>query len=166
MEFIKIIGPDHFLVNANLLGSKEAWLWIGGREDGPSDNDDERVKREREEEKLHPRVGEDGKTRPSGIEVVRIKRHADYPDWYEIDTSTWSAGKYRFNIHGDAHQETDHGTALTPEIRDKEYSWLNIGNPKDYPEDQQAFIYQEHNGQGFCIRIEIGTDRLIKPAGQ
>lgn len=165
MEFIKVIGKDSFLINADLLGVEEAWLWIGGREEGPTDNDDERVMKEREEEKLHPRVGEDGKVRPSGIEAVRVKRHQEYPDWYEINTTTWSSGKYRFNLYGDANEKTPMGSSINREIRDKEYSWLGIGDPESYSSDQKAFIYYEKNGQGFCIRIEILPDRSIMPAG-
>lgn len=164
MDFIKIIGPDCFLVRADLLGTEKAWLWIGNDPEGPTDDDSERVRREREEISRHPVIGADGKQRPAGIEAMEVSRNKEYPDWYEINTSNWSAGVYRCNLHGVANEATPSGTLLNPDVRDLEYSWLTVPNPEILSLDQRKFVYQERNGRGFCIRINITAQRDITPA--
>lgn len=68
-DFIKIQDQNLLLINTKTLGLKEAQLWIGPNPNGPSDNNDERVLKERakmEADKDKPNQ------RISGIEVVNL----------------------------------------------------------------------------------------------
>jgi hypothetical protein len=161
-EYLKIIGKNVFLINKEILGLNEAQLWVG-KADGPTDNDDERVRRERaEEEKLK----DEPNRRPFGIQAVNITESAENPGWYEVNVSSWPAGIYRFNPHGRAKVETQNGTPLR-EIRDGQYSWPNYSDEEIAVMDdsQKDFFYLEKNNAGFCFRLEITADREIKPAG-
>lgn len=162
-DFIKIKSKNIFLLNTDLLGLKDAQLWIGTRPDGPSDNDDKRVAEERSMEEA--KKGEPDH-RISGIEAVDLVQSENEPGWFEVDTSTWVPGIYRFNIHSQAGIKAPDGTDLRP-IRDGQYSWPVFSDEylqalSDY---QKSFLYLEPNKAGFCIRIEIKPDREIKPAG-
>lgn len=162
MEFLKK-GRDRFFLNMELLGTPVAQLWIGFAPDGPTDNDDARVRREREE---YERKKAAGLTkRPGGVNAQEVRESIDEKGWYEVDTSGWEAGVYRLNIHGPAGIQAPHGTKLRS-IRDGEYSWP--GFPEDLaslPDEQQRYLYLERNDAGFCIRIEVTSDREILPAG-
>lgn len=166
MDIIQTEGKKIFL-NKELLGVDKAQLWIGFAPEGPADNDDERVARERveyeEERKRAEAAGEP--IRPGGIEAFDVEESKERSGWYEVEISTWPAGKYRFNIHGLENQITPHGTQLRG-VRDGEYSWA--GFPEDLttiPEDQKEYLYLEKNNAGFCMRIEVTEDHQIKPAG-
>lgn len=162
-QFIKIQDKDLFLLNTELLGLKEAQLWIGPNPDGPIDNNDERVLKERAQEELE-------KNKPdhkiSGIEAVDLIESEKFPNWFEINTSNWQPGIYRFNIHSKAYIQAPNGTKLRP-IRDGQYSWPSSSDEDlvNLPDEQKQFLYLEKNKAGFCIRIEITEDREIKPAG-
>ncbi|MDX9913905.1 MAG: hypothetical protein RBS77_04980 [Candidatus Moranbacteria bacterium] len=159
-NFIKIKDKNLFLLNVEILGVNEAQLWIGTNPDGPLDNDDQRVLAERQKVKDNP------EQRISGIEAVDLKESQLSPDWFEVDTSGWISGIYRFNIHGKAGIETPNGTPLR-EIRDGEYSWPNFSDDflLGLSDEQKQFLYLERNKAGFCMRIEILEDGEIKPAG-
>lgn len=162
-EFIKIKDKDLFLLSKELLGIAEAQLWIGVSPDGPADNDDARVLAERAREELE-------KTKPghriSGIEAVDLVESTQYPGWFEVNTSGWVEGIYRFNIHSKANVQAPNGTPLRP-VRDGQYSWPNFSDEDlvNLPNEQKQFLYLERNKAGFCMRIEITAEREIKPAG-
>jgi len=162
-DFIKIQDKNLFLLNIELLGLEEAQLWIGPSPDGPTDNNDERVLRERVEE-------ENKKSEPdhriSGIEAVDLLESEGFPGWFEVDTSTWQPGVYRFNIHSKANVQAPNGTPLRP-IRDGQYSWpcFSDENLINLSDEQRGFLYLERNQAGFCMRIEKNEDGEIKPAG-
>lgn len=114
-EFIKIQDKNLFLLNVEILGINEAQLWIGPNPDGPLDNDDQRVLSERERHRENP------ERRISGIEAVDLTVSEKFPGWFEVDTSSWISGVYRFNIHSKSGVEAPNGTPLRT-IRDGEYS--------------------------------------------
>jgi len=162
-EFIRIQDKDLFLLNVELLGVSEAQLWIGPSPDGPTDNNDERVLNERaraesEKRKLNGRI--------SGIEAVNLLESKRFPGWFEVNTSKWPPGIYRFNIHSKPYIQAPNGTKLRP-IRDGQYSWPNFTDDflLNLPDKQKKFLYLERNKAGFCMRIEIMPDRNIVPAG-
>lgn len=157
-EFIKIENKDLFLLNTELLGLKEAQLWIG-RPDGPKDDDDEKVMARREEDKkINPLLG---------IEAVDLSESEKYPGWFEVNTSNWPTGIYRLMLHSKTGIQAPNGTKLNPQARDLQYSWPKIDENfiENLGEDCKKFIYKEPNKRGFCIRIEITPERKIKPAG-
>jgi hypothetical protein len=156
-KFIKIQDKNLFLLNAELLGLPEAQLWIG-RPDGPADDDDQKVaERRRDDKKINSILG---------IEAVDLKVSENFPGWFEVDTSSWPAGIYRFNIHSRMNVQAPNGTELQ-DMRDLEYSWPKFSD--EYllrlPEEQKEFLYLEKNKRGFCMRIEKTTDGELKPAG-
>lgn len=163
-EFIRIQNKNLFLLNTELLGLKEAQLWIGERADGPADDNDERVLRERAENEAKKGMPE---YKISGIEVMDLMESEKYPGWFEVDTSNWPAGIYRLMVHSKAGVQAPNGTKLNPQARDLQYSWPIF--PDEYlanlPEDLKKFLYLEPNKRGFCIRIEITPEREIKPTG-
>jgi len=157
-DFIKIENRDLFLLNTELLGLKEAQLWIG-RPDGPKDDDDEKVTARRmEDEDINPILG---------IEAVDLIESEKYPGWFEVNTSKWPTGIYRLMLHSKAGVQAPNGTKLNPQARDLQYSWPIFPDEylKNLSEDLKKFLYQEPNKRGFCIRIEITPEREIKAAG-
>ena len=162
-ELIKIQDKNIFLLNKELLGLDEAQLWIGPNPDGPTDNDDARVARERAKAEVEKDLPG---SRISGIEAVDLKESEDFSGWFEVNTTDWAIGMYRFNIHSKAGMSAPNGTPLRP-IRDGQYSWPNFSNEDllNLPDDQKQFLYLERNKAGFCLRIEITPDREIKSAG-
>ena len=154
-DLIKIQAKNLFLLNKDLLGLDEAQLWIG-KADGPSDDDDKRVQREREEAKTKGEI--------YGIEAVDLKSK---DGWFEVDVQNWPAGVYRLMLHGKAGIKAPNGTELKNE-RDLEYFWPKISEEtlKELSEEQKKFIYREKNGRGFCFRIKINENREIIPAGE
>lgn len=162
-DFIKIQENNLFLLNKEILGLREAQLWIGSSPEGPTDNDDGRVLKERaEEDKKKDMLGH----RPSGIEAINLVESKNFPGWFEVVTTDWPAGIYRFNIHGLSGVKTPNGTELRP-IRDGQYSWPNYTDEYlfNLPDEQKEFLYLEKNNAGFCMRIEITEDRRIKAVG-
>lgn len=162
-NFIKIQDKNLFLLNIELLGLDEAQLWIGPNPDGPTDNDDQRVLQERaKEEKNKNKPGH----RISGIEAVNLTKSKNFSGWFEIDTTSWQAGIYRFNIHSKPYIQAPNGTELRT-IRDGQYSWPNFSDKflLNLPDEQKQFLYLEKNRAGFCMRVEITKEREIKPAG-
>ncbi len=162
-EFIKVQGKNLFLLSVELLGLKEAQLWIGPSAEGPTDNNDERVLKERAKEEKNK--GEQGH-RISGIEAVDLLEGKNFPGWFEVDTSNWEPGIYRFNIHSKAYIQSPVGTPLRP-IRDGQYSWPGFSDEDlmNLPDEQRSFLYLERNKAGFCMRIEKKESGEIKPAG-
>ncbi len=162
-NFIKIQDKNLFLLNKELLGLGEAQLWIGPNPDGPIDNNDQRVLQERVKE-------ESEKNKPghriSGIEAVNLTESKNFPGWFEVDTSDWQSGIYRFNIHSRPYIQAPNGTELRP-IRDGQYSWPNFSDEflLNLPDEQKQFLYLEKNKAGFCMRIEILESQEIKSAG-
>jgi len=157
-DFVKIQGNDLFILNKDLLGLDEAQLWISKAE-GPTDNDDERVKKEREEAKAKGEI--------YGIEAMDLIASQKYPGWFEVSTINWPVGTYRLIIHSRAGVKAPNGTELQ-NLRDAEYSWPKISEEtiKLLSEEQKKFIYREKNGQGFCFRIKINEDRSMESAGE
>jgi hypothetical protein len=162
-QFIKIQDKNLFLLNTELLGLKESQLWIGPNPDGSIDNNDERVLKERAQEELEK---DKPNHRISGIEAVNLIESEKFPNWFEIDTSNWRSGIYRFNIHSKPYIQAPNGTPLRP-IRDGQYSWPSSSDEDlmNLPDEQKQFLYLEKNKAGFCMRIEITEDREIKSAG-
>lgn len=162
-DFIKIHSADLFLLNKNLLGTSEAQLWIGERAEGPADDDDERVLRERKENEAKKGTPE---YKISGIEAVNLRESEKFPGWYEINTANWKAGIYRLMVHGKANEKTPYGSPISPS-RDLQYSWPVFPDEylKSLSPELKKFLYLERNKRGFCIRIEITESREIKPAG-
>ncbi len=160
---IKIQDKNLFLLNRDLLGLPEAQLWIGPNPDGPTDNNDERVLRERAEAETNKsKTGH----RISGIEAINLSESVDFPGWFEVNTSDWQPGIYRFNIHSLPNIQAPNGTPLRP-IRDGQYSWPNFSNDflLNLPDEQKQFLYLEKNKAGFCLRIEKTEPGEIRPAG-
>lgn len=157
MELIRIQDKNLFLLNTELLGLKEAQLWIG-HPDGPADDDGERVQREREEDKAKNAI--------YGIEAANLKESENHPFWLEVDTSAWPAGAYRFMVHDHAGIQASNGTSLR-DMRDGQYSWPNISDDvlMNLSNSQKKFLYLEENKRGFCFRIKIDDNRNIEPAG-
>lgn len=162
-QFIKVQDKNLFLLNTDLLGLKEAQLWIGVGPGGPADNNDERV--------LQERARADAKKgrsdyRISGIEAVDLLESEKFSGWFEVDTSIWQLGVYRFNVHSKAGVPAPNGTPLRP-IRDGQYSWPNFSDEDllNLPLEQKGFLYLEPNQAGFCMRIEKTPEGEIKPAG-
>lgn len=162
-SFIKIQDKNLFLLNVELLGLSESQLWVGPSPDGPADNDDRRVLKERsmEEEKINK-----PNYRISGIEAVDLLESQSFLGWFEIDVSIWPIGVYRFNIHSKSGVQAPNGTPLRP-IRDGQYSWPNFSDESllNFPDEQKQFLYLEKNQTGFCMRIEITEERKIRSAG-
>lgn len=162
-QFIKVENKNAFLLSMDLLGLPEAQLWIGVNPDGPADNDDRRVLQERTQEEMEKyKPGH----RPSGIEAMNLSESKDFPGWFEVDTSNWPAGIYRFNIHSHPDVQSPNGTKLRP-IRDGQYSWPGFSDEYllNLDPEQKQFLYLEKNKAGFCMRVEITADREIKAAG-
>lgn len=162
-EFIKIKNKNLFLLNTELLGLEEAQLWIGPSPEGPTDNNDERVLKERAEEEMKK---DEPSHRISGIEAVDLLESEKFPGWFEVDTSDWQPGIYRFNIHSKAYVQSPKGTPLRP-IRDGQYSWPGFSDEDlmNFSDEQKSFLYLEKNKAGFCMRIEKMEDGEIRPAG-
>ncbi|MFA5129092.1 MAG: hypothetical protein WC445_04005 [Patescibacteria group bacterium] len=162
-EFIKVQDKNLFLLNTELLGLREAQLWIGSRVEGPTDNNDERVLKERAEEETNKNTPGH---RISGIEAVDLLESEKFPGWLEVDTSDWQPGIYRFNIHSKAYVQSAKGTPLRP-IRDGQYSWPGFSEEDlmNFCDEQKSFLYLEKNKAGFCMRIEKTEDGGIRPAG-
>ncbi len=163
-ELIRIVGADMFLLRKDLLGTLTAQLWIGPSPDGPFDNDDQRVARERAmAEMQRGQVG----WRISGIEAMTVHADTVHEGWYFVPTNLWVPDTYRFNIHGLKGVQTPSGGKLEPQVRDWEYSWPQIADELivALPPEQQDFLYLEKNHAGFCFRITVTPDRCIKPAG-
>lgn len=162
-EFIKVQDKNLFLLNTELLGLEEAQLWIGPKPEGSSDNSDERVLKERAEEEMKKN---EPSHRISGIEAVDLVESKNFPGWFEVDTSTWQPGIYRFNIHSKPYIQAPRGTPLRP-IRDGQYSWPGFSDEDlmNFSDEQKDFLYLEKNKAGFCMCIEKTEDGEIKPAG-
>ncbi len=162
-EFIKIQDKDLFLLHTDLLGVPEAQLWIGTTPDSPTDNDDERVLRDRARAELEKMQAG---WRISGIEAVNLSQSTRFPNWFEVNTKNWAPGVYRFNIHSRPYIKAPHGTELRP-IRDGQYSWPYFSDEylRNLSDAQKQFLHLGSNKAGFCMRIEITNDRDIKPMG-
>jgi len=162
-EFIKVAGENLFLLNKGLLGASEAQLWIGERAEGPTDDNDERVLRERKENEAKRGTPE---YKISGIEAVNLRESEKFSGWYEVNTADWKAGVYRLMIHGKANEKTSYGSPISPS-RDLQYSWPIFPDEylKNLSLELKKFLYLEKNKRGFCIRVEIVDSREIKPAG-
>lgn len=156
-NFIKIQDKNLFLLSIEILGLSEAQLWIG-KADGPADDEDQKVAQRREEDKRANSI--------LGIEAMDLKASEKFPGWFEVETSAWPAGIYRFNIHSRANVHAPNGTELQ-NSRDLEYSWPKFSDEDilNLPEDQKEFLYLEKNKRGFCMRIEKMEDGELKPAG-
>jgi len=70
-------------------------------------------------------------------------------------------------IHSKADTKTPNGSELE-DRRDRQYSWPKIMEEVAVAmsEDQINFIYREKNGQGFCFRVKINSNRTLEPAGE
>jgi len=69
-NFIKIQDKDLFLIGTELLGVSEAQLWLS-RPDGPTNNDDDRVNKQRTEDRAAGLV--------YGIEAIDLTKSQNYP---------------------------------------------------------------------------------------
>jgi len=156
-KFIKIQDKNLFLLSVELLGLSEAQLWIG-RPDGPADDDDAEVAvRRREDKKTNPILG---------IEAADLRASEKYSGWFEVDTASWPAGIYRFNIHSRTNVQAPNGTELKS-VRDLQYSWPKFSDEylQNLDEEQKKFLYLEKNKRGFCMRIEKIKEGELKSAG-
>ncbi len=156
------IQQNKILLAKAYLGSDQAFVWIGPHEIGPSDDDDDRVVRDRQ---LAEEAWQIGQTkRPSGINAFVIT-DTDGDGYYELDTTGWEPGCYRFMYHGKENAETPFGTDLDPEKRDLQYSWAKIPDQVRDQSELKPFVYWEPNGRGFCFRVEVMQTGEVFPAG-
>lgn len=159
-------GKNVLKLSEKLLGTKEAWFWVGSAY-SPLDNDDTRVKETRElMGKYYPHV-------PYGMwvgnkegeKMVALKNNDGF---YEVDLSWWPVGSYRLNLHTNAGEESPYGSPLHPEKRDQDCSWAKIDS-EEWSEEQKAtlqpFLHREENGAGTSIRILIRPDRSVEAFG-
>lgn len=157
---IKIVGTK-ILLAKKYLGLDEAQIWIGPDEEGPTDDDDEKVLLRRKKAEENYKLGRT--KRPSGISIFSIKDD-DSDGYYELETSDWKSGLYRFNYHGKANEKSLHGSKLNLAKRDLEYSWAVFSDEIINYSEVKPFVYDEPNGRGFCFRVKI-EDNKIEPAG-
>jgi hypothetical protein len=159
-------GKNVLKLSDKLLGTEEAWLWVGSAY-GPIDNDDARVKETRElMEKYYPYV-------PYGMwvgnkegeKMIALKNKDGF---YEVDLSWWPVGSYRINLHTNVGEESPYGSKLNPEKRDQDCSWAPIDSKQWGAEDNaslQPFLHTEENGAGTSVRILIRPDRGVEAFG-
>lgn len=159
-------GKNVLKLSEKLLGTKEAWLWVGSAY-SPLDNDDTRVKETRAlMAKYYPHV-------PYGMwvgnkegeKMVALKNTNGF---YEVDLSWWPVGSYRLNLHTNAGEESPYGSKLNPEKRDQDCSWAPIDSQAWSEEDQASiehFLHTEENGAGSSLRILIRPDRSVEAFG-
>lgn len=149
-----------------LLGTDEAWVWVGSGY-SPMDNNDERVKETRAlMEKYYNFV-------PYGMWVGNKKEETAVPlilenAYYTLDTSWWPVGVYRLNLHTNAGQESPYGSKLRPEKRDLDCSWAPIDSEQWTEEEKESlrpFLHKEENGAGSSLRILIRPDHTIEALG-
>lgn len=159
-------GKNTLKLSEKLLGTNEAWLWVGSAY-SPLDNDDTRVKETRElMEKYYPHV-------PYGMwvgnkEGEKMLTLKNNDGFYEVNLSWWPVGAYRLNLHTNTGEESPHGSPLHPEKRDQDCSWAPIDS-QEWSEQQkttlQPFLHREENGAGSSLRILIRPDRSIEAFG-
>lgn len=149
-----------------LLGTPEAWLWVGTGY-GPRDNNDKRVQETRAlMETYYPYV-------PYGMWVGNQKAGTQVPltdvdGWYMADVSWWPEGTYRLNLHTLAGVSSPIGSPLKPENRDQECSWAPLDAAPWGSEEHTSlipYLHTEENGSGMSLRILIRPDRSIEPFG-
>jgi hypothetical protein len=152
--------PNQVSFSKELLGTDEAWLWVGSAY-SPLDNDDRRVKETRDlMEKCYSHV-------PYGMRVGNKVGEAMEPmrvvdGQYVLDVSWWPVGAYRLNLHTAAGIESPYGSKLHTENRDQDCSWAALENFKD---QLSKFLHTEENGAGSSIRILIRPDRSVEAFG-
>lgn|GEM_PF-4120609 len=121
-------GKNVLKLSTKLLGTEEAWLWVGSAY-SPLDNDDARVKETRGlMEKYYPYV-------PYGMwvgnkegeKMVALKNTEDF---YVVDLSDWPVGSYRMNLHTHAGEASLYGLKLNPEDRSVKVECLLSGTRK------------------------------------
>ncbi len=157
-----LITLENHTVNFSekLLGSKEAWVWVGSAY-SPKDNDDDRVRETRDlMKKYYDYV-------PYGMWVGNRKEGVMKPlelqdGYYTLDTSWWPVGVYRINLHTSAGKESPSGSKLHPSQRDLECSWAPLEN---FKEELWPFLHKEENGAGYSLRFLIRPNRLVEPFG-
>lgn len=146
--------------SGKLLGSEEAWLWVGSAY-SPADNDDERVRASRElMEKYYPHV-------PYGMWVGNREDNRIVPlqgkdGYYVLNLGWWPVGVYRINLHTSSGIESPFGSKLHPENRDQDCSWTPL---ESFTEELKPFLHKEENGAGYSLRFLIRPDRSIEPFG-
>lgn len=159
-------GKNIVRLSDKLLGSEEAWLWVGSAY-SPLDNDDTRVKENRElMEKYYPYV-------PYGMwvgnrEDEKMTALKNDNGFYNVDLSWWPVGSYRMNLHTNAGEESSYGSKLNPEKRDHDCSWASIDSEQWSEEDNASirpFLHKEENGASFSLRILIRPDRSVEAFG-
>jgi hypothetical protein len=143
-----------------LLGSEEAFVWVGFGFD-PKDNNDARVQETRElMQRYCPYV-------PYGMGVGNGQKNWQAPmqaqdGMYSLDVSWWPVGVYRLNLHSKKGEETPFGSKLHPENRDQDCSWAKL---ESYQDELKGFLHKEENGAGHSIRFLIRPDRTIEALG-
>lgn len=151
-----------------LLGTEEAWLWVGTSY-GPKDNDDTRVKETRElMQKYYPYIPYGMWIGNKEAEQTRPLKDTANSGYYTADLSWWPAGAYRMNLHTKVGEESPLGSQLHPEKRDQECSWASLESGQWNTEESASirpFIHKEENGAGSSIRILIRPDRSIEAFG-
>lgn len=154
------ISPNQIQLSASLLGSDEAWVWVGSAY-SPLDNDDTRVKETRDlMEKYYPHV-------PCGMWVGNKEENGMKPlvsrdGFYALDVSWWPAGVYRINLHSSAGIESPYGSKLRPEKRDQECSWAPL---EKFQSELAKFLHKEENGAGYSLRFLIRPNRTLEAFG-
>lgn len=161
-------GLNTLKLSKKLLGTEEAWLWVGFGF-GPKDNDDERVLKTRElMEKYYPYVPYGmwvGNRRADGSMEAIVDTDSD--GYYGIDLSWWPEGAYRLNVHTQAGEASSVGSVLR-EQRDGEVSWAPLDSDIWNDEEKESlrpFLYKEENGAGYSLRILIKPNRTVEAFG-
>lgn len=155
------LSPNQILFSQSLLGTTEAWLWVGSAYSS-DDNDDTRVHETRElMSKYYAHV-------PYGMWVgnkfgTEMKAlHCNEDKFYTVDASWWPVGVYRMNLHTAAGVEAPFGSKLNSEKRDQDCSWTTL---EKFQKDLPQYLHKEENGAGYSIRLLIRPDRTIEPFG-
>ncbi|MFZ1655213.1 MAG: hypothetical protein WBO92_00600 [Candidatus Moraniibacteriota bacterium] len=155
------LSHDTIRLSRSLLGTEEAWLWVGSAFSS-FDNDDTRVKETRAlMERYYPHV-------PYGMWVgnrlndAMISLSANEDKHYTLNASWWPVGVYRVNLHTARGIESPFGSKLHPENRDQDCSWSTLEN---FQSDLADYLHKEENGAGYSLRFLIHPDRSIEPFG-
>lgn len=154
------ISPRQIQFSESLLGTHEAWVWVGSGY-SPLDNSDERVKETRalmEKYYAHVPYGMWVGNRIGDTMQPLVKQNG----LYTLDVAWWPIGVYRINLHTGKGVESPFGSKLHPEKRDQECSWAPL---EQFRTELTPFLHKEENGAGFSLRILVRPDQSIEPLG-
>lgn len=155
------LSPDQILLAQSLLGTEEAWLWIGSAYSS-TDNNDTRVNETRALMNKYYAHVPYGMWVGNKTETEMAPLYCNEEKFYVVDTSWWPVGVYRMNLHTGAGIESPFGSKLNSEKRDQDCSWAALEN---FKKELSPYLHQEENGAGYSLRILIRPDRSIEPFG-